>query len=204
MHAFSPVDRVTISVCFERGFELFKKNVGPFVLWGLALAGLNWLIGAMSAGVGLVVASLVTFPASLGLYAAVYATANDQPVDAGVLFSGFRRPAAYLFGVMFVVALILGAMLFVLPAIYLLLALVWTQCYMQGRDKGAVAAFVASISLFNRNLGFCLLLAVVSYVLYSVGTVTFALAALTTPMRVVIEVVGFELLLAQAKNSNLN
>lgn len=200
---FSDHERLSVGLCFSRGLELVKKSLGPLVVWSLFLAGLSWLIGVLSAGIALAAAVLVTIPASLGLYAAVYATARGEEVTAAVLFSGFKRPAAYILGLLVFVSVLLGTVAFVVPGIYLLLALVWTECFVQGRDKDALTAYRSSIALFNRNLGFCLILAVVSYVLYAIGTMTFALAAITLPIRVAMEVVGFELLLSQDRNRDL-
>ena len=200
---FSDHEGLSVGLCFSRGMELVKKSLGPLVVWSLLLAGLSWLIGVLSLGMALAAAVLVTIPASLGLYAGIYATARGEEVTAAVLFSGFKRPEAYLLGALVFASVLLGTVACVVPGVYLLLALVWTECFIQGRDRDALTAYRSSIALFNRNLGFCLLLAVVCYVLYSIGTITFALGAVMIPMRVAMEVVGFELLLSQDKNQDL-
>lgn len=200
---FAMVEKPDLGLVFQRAMPVFKRAAGQLIVGGLALATFYWGLTFVSAGVGLTLSALISVPIICGMLTVAYQAANDEPVDWMGLFAGFKMPQAYLLGVITTLALLAGFIALVLPAIYLMFALVYTKCFMVSRGRTAIEAFRDSIKLFNANLGFSLLIALVGWILYSVGNAMWVLAALCTPVMVVLHMVTFELLLKLPKNAEL-
>lgn len=201
--AFAMVEKPDLGLVFQRAMPVFKRAAGQLIVGGLALATFYWGLTFVSAGIGLTLSALVSAPLICGMLTCAYQAANDEPVDWMGLLAGFKMPHAYLLGVITTVALFTGFLFLILPGLYLMFALVYTKCFVVSRQRTAFEAFRDSIKLFNANLGFSLLIALVGWILYSVGNAAWVLAALCTPVMVVLHMVTFELLLKLPKNADL-
>ncbi len=200
--AFALVEKPSLGTILERSLPIIKAAAGQLMVGGLALATAYWLIGFLSAGFGVVLLPLIGTPMLIGMLAVSYQAARGEEVKWESLADGFKMPQAYLLGVMAMAAIFLGLWVMVIPGLYLMFALVYAKCFML-RGKSASESFAASVKLFNGNLGISLVVAIFGAVISALGNSVWVLAALTTPLMIVLQMVTFELLMKLPDNKQL-
>jgi hypothetical protein len=137
-----PTAPLSIGQVLDRGFSLFKASFSAVWLFAL-IAGVvaipfNSISGAiapdaqdptLALGVGLLVAGLIYFIASIVLYGAICARiggiATGSPMTAGEAIGvGFRRgPAFFGASICYFLIIVVGLILLIVPGIWLMVAL---------------------------------------------------------------------------------
>jgi len=111
------------SYYIKRGFNLFNKNIGLSVVASLILLTLYLLSSLVPLG-----SLLLAWPLSSGFFIFAKKLANDEEIELNNFFEGFNS-----FGNLFVAYIIvsfftmLGVIAFIIPGIYLAVALILVQ-----------------------------------------------------------------------------
>lgn len=162
------------------------------VVAGLAYSTVEALATAASAGWALLLGMVLLTPAALGTYALASAVARGEAPSINLLLSGFKDGRAYALGALTTVLVFAGLLLFLLPAVVVMVGMTWSLAVLHRRPVGALDAARRSFALAKENLGFTLLFLALTLVLHSLGTGTILLGAFTFPFLVCLKLVLFE------------
>lgn len=146
---------LNIGQSFSRGWEIFQKNIGGFVLYTLVLV----LIGAAFSAfpdrlktVGSIISLVITGPLAAGPLIVAFKIMKGQATTFGDFFRGFDRflPLflAYLVTSIFIA---IGFILFVIPGVYLAVAYMFTIALIVERKLDFWEAMEGSRRLITKN-----------------------------------------------------
>jgi uncharacterized membrane protein len=142
--------QVTIFDWLQRGWELFKKDAGPcivfavitVVLYGIA----TWLIPF---GIG---STVIGLPLLAGFIIMALLQLRNQNTDFAKYFSGFRHfVPLLLFTVVSTAFILIGTMLFVLPGIYVTVAYLFAPFLIVDKNVDFWPAMEISRKKVNRH-----------------------------------------------------
>jgi hypothetical protein len=167
---------------WSRSWQLFQGNVLTFILaWLLVM-----VLGVVSLGI-------LSGPLSIGYIELVRKAGRNEPVQVGDVFRGFDffLPgflAALLLGVAFCVGLIL----FVLPAVAVLILGAFTLHAIAFENLGVIAAITRSVKLVMDNLVNVLILMFVAAVVNAIGGTVVLGTLITIPFVLIALTVAYE------------
>ena len=122
--------RMNISEYLKIAWELFKKDLGSFVLFALIFVLINGTLGLLSSQIiygGSLIQMIITPPLYMGLVNVAYKLDRGEPYEFSAFFDGFKRfkPLA-LAGLVTGLLTSLGFLLCIIPGIYLAVAYSFT------------------------------------------------------------------------------
>ncbi len=179
-----------------RAWEAFTKNV-PAMVGGFAIIAavgiaIQFLIPIPI--VNLLVGWVITGPLALGYYAAALRCARGETAAIGDIFNGFQRflPAAMAM-VLISIATTIGAVLCILPGLFIALLYMLTYLFMHDNTLDFWPAMERSRTAVMANLGQWLLVFLTFVILIIVGIVLFGVGVLVTgPLAVLVVAAAYE------------
>jgi len=110
-----------------RGWSIFVKNIGPFLLYGT----LFWVINIgveMIPFIGPIAAPIIMFPVAAGFFVYAAKKMKHQPAEFQDFFKGFDYLLPLvLMGILMNALILVGLLLFIIPGIYLAVAYLFSS-----------------------------------------------------------------------------
>ena len=164
-----PPEKLDISSCFERSWELLKRHFWPLVGANLTMTLITFGLSKI-AYIGLAGTLLLGGVFNGGLYFYFLQTLRGKPVTFAAAFAGFGRafPSLVVASLLVTLFTVLGLIALILPGVYLGVAYIFTYLLILDRGLGFWEAMEVSRRVITGNwwrmLGL-LLLAVLFFLL---------------------------------------
>jgi uncharacterized membrane protein len=155
-----------LSYYISEGYELFKRNVGGFILFILVFFAISVVLAFIPI-LGSI-ASVVISPAlTAGFYMAAKKVKNGETVEFGQFFDGFKLGAPiFLVGLISQLLVFVGCLLLLIPGIYLGVAYTFAALFVTFHKMDFWPAMEASRRVISKNwfnvFGFVLVLGLIN------------------------------------------
>ncbi len=169
---------------FSRGFEIFKKNLGCFVLYTLVLMIIFIVLGAFpdrlrpaASGINLVISA----PLMAGFFIVAFKLIKGQSTTFGDFFRGFDRfVPLFLANLVMSIFIAIGFLLLIIPGIYLAVSYLFTIPLIVERKFDFWEAMESSRRLITKNWFTFFGLAILLFLLNLGGLLLLGLGVLFT------------------------
>ncbi len=154
--------QLNLSYCISQGYEVFKQNIGGFVLYTLVYFGMSMVLGFIPLVGGLGAAALGS-ALSAGVFLAAKKVKNGETVEFGQFFDGFKLGAPiFLVGLISQLLTIVGFICLIIPGIYLAVSYAFAGMFVTFHGMDFWPAMEASRKVIGKNwfgmFGFMLVL----------------------------------------------
>ncbi len=154
---------------FERAWQIFTSNIGLFVTYSvvyIAITGINFFI-SYRIPYGFHVLNLVVTPPLIAGFHIGFYYANHNKLSFDKFFKGFNFfMPLFLFSIVSSIFIILGFFAFIIPAIYLSVAYLFTTFFIVFHEKDFWEAMELSRKIITKNwfafLGFGIIMGLIS------------------------------------------
>ncbi|RMG58346.1 MAG: hypothetical protein D6722_23675 [Bacteroidetes bacterium] len=185
----------------NRGFEIFRKDPGPFIGYG-AVVFFGMMILAFIPIVGALALLVLVMPLIAGFYHYANKVANDEPRTFRDFFAGFNQIGSLL-GLMLLMALVvgLGFIALIIPGIYLGVAYGFALPLVALGGMGAWDAMELSRKIIHKNWWWFLLFSIIVSVISSIGQVALLIGVFVTmPIAYCVQYAAFEDIMGQPES----
>lgn len=146
---------LNIGQSFSRGWEIFQKNIGGFVLYTLVLVLISAALSAFPdrlKTIGSVISLVITAPLVAGFLIVAFKIIKQQATTFGDFFRGFDRfLPLFLANIVVSIFVAIGLILLVLPGIYLAVAYAFTVSLIVERRFDFWEAMETSRRIITKN-----------------------------------------------------
>jgi len=155
-----------LSYCISQGYDVFKQNIGGFVLYTLVYFGVSIALAFIPL-VGSLSAAALGSALSAGLFMAARKIKNGETVEFSQFFDGFKLGAPiFLVGLIVQILTAVGLLLLIIPGIYLAIAYAFASMFVTFHGMDFWPAMEASRKVIGKNwfgmLGFFLVLGLIN------------------------------------------
>ncbi len=155
-----------LSYCISQGYDVFKQNIGGFVLYTLVYFGVSMALAFIPL-VGSLSAAALGSALSAGLFMAARKIKNGETVEFSQFFDGFKLGAPiFLVGLIVQILTAVGLLLLIIPGIYLAIAYAFASMFVTFHGMDFWPAMEASRKVIGKNwfgmLGFFLVLGLIN------------------------------------------
>ena len=155
-----------LSYCISQGYDVFKQNIGGFVLYTLVYFGVSIALAFIPL-VGSLSAAALGSALSAGLFMAARKIKNGETVEFSQFFDGFKLGAPiFLVGLIAQLLTAVGLLLLIIPGIYLAIAYAFASMFVTFHGMDFWPAMEASRKVIGKNwfgmLGFFLVLGLIN------------------------------------------
>jgi len=155
-----------LSYCISQGYDVFKQNIGGFVLYTLVYFGVSIALAFIPL-VGSLSAAALGSALSAGLFMAARKIKNGETVEFSQFFDGFKLGAPiFLVGLIVQLLTAVGLLLLIIPGIYLAIAYAFASMFVTFHGMDFWPAMEASRKVIGKNwfgmLGFFLVLGLIN------------------------------------------
>ena len=181
-----------------RGFEIFKKDPGPFIGFTALMLFLTVLSAFTIIGIFFVVGPLVG-----GFYIYANKVANDEPRTFSDFFGGFSYTGQLGLGMIVMMLLVMvGMVLFIAPGIYLAVAYGWMIPLVVLGGMDFWTAMETSRKVISKNWWWFLLFGFLVGVISSAGQIALYIGMIVTmPIAYCIQYAAFESIMGESVDS---
>lgn len=178
----------------NRGFEIFKKDPGPFIGFSI----LFLILTAISA-ITVIGVFFVAGPLTAGFYIYANKVANDEPRTFSDFFSGFNQTGQLGLGMLVMAILVMvGMFFFVIPGIYLAIAYGFMIPLISLGGMEFWDAMETSRKVISKNWWWFLLFAIVVGVISASGQILLYVGMFVTmPIAYCIQYAAFESIMGE-------
>lgn len=181
MSGTESIDRKVTSI-LEETWSVFSQNLALFIISGLIHVALSVVTLGLMAG-----------PLTVGFLDQVRRRRAGESVEVTDIFRGNAQFVPALIAALLIsVGVGIGLFLFILPGIYLALYWFCTLVVMAYEGRGALESMGQSGQIFKDNLWLVVIVAVISVVINSLGSVVALGILLTSPFTLVMLAVFYE------------
>lgn len=166
---------VQIANYLSEGWKLFIANPGLPILYTLILVVLTWIPA------GSIVVGLLSGPIAAGYYLALRKQVFGRPVQFGDYLQGFNNPVQLiLVGIVGNLLIGIGAVLLLLPGIYLAVSYLFAVLLVADRNMEFWPALETSRKFITRQWLLFFVLALLLFAINSAGALLFHVGLLLT------------------------
>ena len=185
----------------NRGFEIFRKDPGPFIGYG-AVMFFGIILMAFIPILGALAMLVLVMPLTAGFYHYANKVANDEPRTFRDFFAGFNQIGS-LFGLMLLMAVVLffAFLALIVPGIYLAVGYSFALPLVALGGMGAWEAMELSRKVIHKNWWWFLLFSLVVSVISSLGQIALFIGIFVTmPIAYCVQYAAFEDIMGQPES----
>lgn len=134
-----------------RGWSIFVKNIGPFLLFGTIFWAINIGVELIPI-IGPIAAPVIMFPVAAGFFVFAAKKMKHQPANFQDFFKGFDYLLPLLLvGILTNALILVGLLLFIIPGIYLAVAYLFANWLVIDRKLSPWQAMETSRRIITKN-----------------------------------------------------